>query len=221
MSDLVTTTDQMVEDFLTKVEFEPTPARKRVVFAIDATASRQPTWDMAAQVHGQMFTETGRLGGLDVQLVYFRGFGEMKTTRFFGSTMPLVQAMSGVVCRAGHTQLAKVLRHVAKEHEKAPIAAVILIGDCCEESLPEVGQAAVNLKVPVYAFLEGDIPEGKAAFELIAEVTKGAVIPFNANSPNQLRELLGAVAAYVVGGVEALTHHKPEVVQLLTHGNRS
>ena len=127
--------------------------------------------------------------------------------------------MTGVTCRAGHTQLAKVLRHVAKEHEKAPVAAVILVGDCCEEPLPEVGQAAVNLgKIPVYAFLEGDTPEGKAAFELIAEVTKGVVIPFDANSPNQLRELLGAVALLVVGGVEALADQRPEVVHLLTHG---
>ena len=110
------------------------PGRKRLIFAIDATASRQPTWDLASQVQGQMFLEAGRYGGLDVQLVYFRGFDEMKATKFFGSTTPLVQAMTGVACRSGHTQLAKVLRHVAREHEKAPVAAVILIGDFCEEA---------------------------------------------------------------------------------------
>ena len=108
----------------------------------------------------------------------------MKATAFFGSAAPLIQAMTGVSCRAGHTQLAKVMRHVAKEHEKAPVAAVILVGDCCEEPLPEVGQAAVNLgKIPAYAFLEGDAHEGKAAFELIAEVTKGVVIPFRRQLP--------------------------------------
>jgi hypothetical protein len=110
-----------------------------------------------------------------------------------------------------------VLRHVADEHEKAPIAAVILIGDFCEEKLDDVGHAAGQVKVPAYCFLEGDTPEGKAAFELIARATGGALIPFNANSPNQLRELLGAVAAYAVGGLEALADQQPEIVALLTH----
>jgi hypothetical protein len=220
---LTTTTDQMVEDFLAKAEWDPAPARKRLIFAIDATASRQQSWDLASQVQGQMFLEAGRYGGLDVQLVYFRGFGEMKATKFFGATMPLVQAMSGVVCRAGHTQLAKVLKHVAREHEQAPVAAVILIGDYCEEPLSEVeppARALGRAKVPVYTFLEADAPEGRAAFEMIARATGGALIPFDANSPHQLRELLGAVAAYVVGGLEALADHRPEVVRLLTHGQR-
>jgi hypothetical protein len=220
-TDVATTTDKMVEEFLAKAEFDPAPTRKRLIFAIDATASRQPTWDAASEVQGQMFLEAGRYGGLDIQLVYFRGWDEMKATGWFGSSMPLVNAMSGVTCRTGHTQLAKVLRHVAREHEKAPVAAVILIGDCCEEPLSDLHEPATALgraKVPVYTFLEGDIPEGRDAFSLIAEATGGALIPLDANSPNQLRDLLGAVAAYVVGGVEALADHRPEVVRLLTHG---
>jgi hypothetical protein len=218
---LTTTTDQMVEDFLAKAEWDPIPARKRLIFAIDATASRQPTWDLASQVQGQMFLEAGKYGGLEVQLLYFRGFGEMKATKFFGATTPLVQAMSGVACRAGHTQLAKVLKHVAREHERAPVAAVILVGDFCEEPLDAISHAAAQVRAPVYAFLEGDAPEGKAAFELIARATGGALIPFDANSPNQLRELLRAVAAYVVGGLEALADQRPEIVALLTHGRGS
>jgi hypothetical protein len=220
-TEIATTTDKLIEEFLAKAEWDPVPARKRLIFAIDATASRQPTWDLASQVQGSMFLEAGRYGGLDVQLVYFRGFDELKSTKFFGSTMPLVQAMSGVTCRAGHTQLAKVLKHIAREHEQAPVAAAILIGDYCEEMLDDVGQAAGQVKAPIHCFLEGTTPEGKAAFELIAKTTGGALIPFDANSPNQLRELLGAVAAYVVGGLDALADHRPEVVALLTHGGRS
>ena len=48
--------------------------RARLIFAMDATASREPTWDRACQVQGQMFLETAALGGLEVQLVYYRGF---------------------------------------------------------------------------------------------------------------------------------------------------
>jgi len=100
---LTTTTDKLIDEFLAKAEWDPAPERKRLIFAIDATASRQPTWDLASQVQGQMFLEAGKYGGLDVQLVYFRGFGEMKATKFVGSAMPLLQAMTGITCRAGHT----------------------------------------------------------------------------------------------------------------------
>jgi hypothetical protein len=219
-TDLTTTADQLVAEFLARVEFDPPPTRKRLIFAIDATASRQPTWDLASQVQGQMFLEAGKYGGLDVQLVYYRGFDELQATTFVGSAAPLVQAMAKITCQAGHTQLGRVLRHVVTEHKKAPVAAVVLVGDCCEEQLTMIEGAAVELGgagVPVYGFFEGDNDDGKAAFELITSATRGALIPFNANSPGQLRELLCAVAAYVVGGVEALADHRPEVVALLTH----
>jgi hypothetical protein len=218
-TDLTTTTDQLIEEFLAKAEFDPPPTRKRLIFAIDATASRQPTWDIASQVQGQMFLEASKYGGLDVQLVYYRGFNEMKATKFTGSAAPLVQAMVKIMCQAGHTKLAKVLRHVASEHGKAPVAAVVLVGDACEEPLDAIAGSAVALGqagVPVYGFFEGSNADGRAAFELITSTTKGALIPFDSNSPGQLRELLGAVAAYVVGGREALVDKRPEIVALLT-----
>jgi hypothetical protein len=224
MPDLTISTDKMVEEFLAKAEFEPDPTRKRLVFAIDATASRQPTWDLAANVQAQMFMEASRYGGLDVQLVYYRGFSEMKATKFVGSAAPLVQAMAKVTCQAGHTQLAKMLKHIISEHKKAPVAAAILVGDCCEEPIDTIAQLAAELGeagVRVYAFHEGDNQDGRAAFEEIAKRTRGALVPFDSNSPTQLRELLGAVAAYVVGGIEALTDKRPEIVALLTDGGRS
>jgi hypothetical protein len=214
---LATTTDKLVEEFLAKAEWDPAPVRKRLVFAVDATASRQPTWDLASQVQGAMFIEAGRYGGLDVQLVYYRGFNECRSSKFFAGSAPLIAAMSKSACQGGHTQLVKVLKHVAKEHEQSPVAAVILVGDACEEKLDDVGHAAGLVRVPVYSFLEGHDAAGEAAFRTIARATGGALIPFNSNAPNQLRELLGAVAAYVVGGLEALADHRPEVVRLLTH----
>jgi hypothetical protein len=69
----LTTTDALVDQFLAQAAKE-TPKRKRLILAIDATASRQPTWDTASQVQGQMFLEAGTYGGLDIQLAYFRGF---------------------------------------------------------------------------------------------------------------------------------------------------
>jgi hypothetical protein len=102
-SNLTTTTDRMIEEFLARAEFQPDPSRKRLIFAIDATASRQPTWDFAAQVQAQMFLEASKYGGIDVQLVHYRGFNELKATKFVGSAAPLVQAMTKVHCQAGHT----------------------------------------------------------------------------------------------------------------------
>ena len=45
--------------------------RGRLLFALDATASRQPTWDSACRLQANMFREAAAIGGLDVQLVYF------------------------------------------------------------------------------------------------------------------------------------------------------
>ena len=60
----------------------PTPAgeRGRLIFAMDATASREPTWDHACHIQGEMFRETQALGGLEIQLIYYRGFGECKAS---------------------------------------------------------------------------------------------------------------------------------------------
>ena len=141
MADLITTTDQLIEQFLAKADFErPESGRKRLIFAIDATASRQPTWDAAAQLQGQMFLEAGRHGGLDVSVAYYRGMGELKATQFFGSAAPLVQAMTGVICRAGHTQLGRMLKHIAKERPDA----AILVGDMCEEDVDELRPLATG-----------------------------------------------------------------------------
>jgi len=41
------------------------PKRGRVIFAIDATASRQPTWDQAAHLQAKMFETVADMGGLD------------------------------------------------------------------------------------------------------------------------------------------------------------
>ena len=42
----------------------------RMIFAMDATASREPTWEMASQLHREM---GAALGNLTFQLVFFRG----------------------------------------------------------------------------------------------------------------------------------------------------
>ena len=58
--------------------------RGRLVFALDATMSRQPTWDSACALQADMFREAASIGGLDIQLVYFRGLRRMPRLRLGG-----------------------------------------------------------------------------------------------------------------------------------------
>ena len=77
-------TSGAVQDFLRKLAATPAPApggpRGRLLFGMDATASREPTWDRACHIQGEMFRETAALGGLDIQLAYYRGFQQFETT---------------------------------------------------------------------------------------------------------------------------------------------
>ena len=61
----------VIDAFLREVRTPATVVpgtRGRLLFALDATASRQLTWDSACQVQAAMFREAAAIGGLDVQL---------------------------------------------------------------------------------------------------------------------------------------------------------
>ena len=113
-----------VDAFLRKLAVTPAPApgaagaRGRLIFAMDATASREPTWDRASHLQAEMFKETEALGGLEVQLIYYRGFGECKASPWVAESDKLLRFMTGVFCLAGRTQLGKVLKRAAKETAK-------------------------------------------------------------------------------------------------------
>ena len=185
----------------------PASGRARLIFALDATASREPSWDRACQVQGQMFLETAALGGLDVQLVYYRGFDECRASRWVDNPADLVRLMTGVFCLAGQTKIGRVLQHAVRETEKKRVAALVFVGDCFEENLDEVGQIAGQLGMQGVRALPlpgRPQPEAERAFRHIARLTDGAHCRFDSSSPQQLRDLLGAVAAYAAGGRRAL-----------------
>jgi hypothetical protein len=200
-----------VQAFLQEVAKAPPPkpgaGRARLIFAMDATASREPTWDRACQVQGQMFLETAALGGLEVQLVYYRGFNECRASRWVNNPTDLVRLMTGVFCLAGQTKIGRVLQHAVRETQRKRVAALVFVGDCFEETLDEVGQIAGQLGmlgVRAFLFQEGANPQAQRAFRHIAKLTNGAHCRFDSSSPQQLRDLLGAVAAYAAGGRHAL-----------------
>lgn len=200
-----------VSAFVEEMRKAPAPAeaagRGRLIFALDATASRRPTWDQACSVQGDMFLEADRLGGLDVQLAFYRGYDECKASRWVGQAAELVKLMVRVGCRAGRTQIHRILRHAISETEKRRVHALIFIGDACEESVDTLGDLAGRLGllgVKAFVFHEGNDRNAAYAFQEIARLTGGAACRFDASAPAELRALLRAVAAYASGGRKAL-----------------
>lgn len=181
--------------------------RGRLIFALDATMSRQPSWDLAQSIQGRMFETAASLGGLDVQLVFFRGFGECRASHFVGGGQGLGALMSKISCRGGRTQIAKVLRHALEEAAARRIGALVFVGDAMEENADELYEFAGRLGllgVKGFMFHEGsDAPTG-AAFRNIARLTGGAYAAFDASAPRRLADLLSAAAAYAAGGLPAL-----------------
>lgn len=195
---------------MAKVPARAGQGRGRLLFAIDATASRQPTWDRACRLQGEMFLVARELGGLEIQLVYYRGFDEVRATRWVAEAEALVTAMSAVQCLGGQTQIARVLRHARDQRAKGRVDAVVFIGDCMEEDADHLCGLAGELGlrgVPLFIFHEGGEPAAGATFRQMAKVSGGAYCPFDAASADQLRALLRAVAVYAAGGRAALEHH--------------
>lgn len=214
-----------VDDFLRQVAAIPRSVkggkRGRLIFAMDATASREPSWDQASQIQVAMFRETRDLGGLDVQLVYFRGFHEFEVAPWCRDSSELLPRMSRVHCAAGLTQLGRVLHHAQVEARKGRVDALVYVGDSMEESRDALAGLAGELGllgVPAFVFQEGRDPEAEASFRDIARLTGGAWCPFDASSPQLLHDLLSAVAVFAAGGRKALEQfgrrHGGAVLQL-------
>ncbi len=200
-----------VQDFLKKSE-QIAPVEKkentgRLLFAMDATASREHAWDMACQIQADMFMSTQEIGALEISLCYYRGYGEFHSLDWTSNAVLLRDQMLKVRCLAGHTQIKRTLEHAINTCVKQKIKAVVLVSDSFEESIDQVGQVAGKLgmlNVPVFVFHEGHDTAAKNAFQHIAQLTNGAYCPFDQNSVAQLKELLCAVAAFAVGGLSAL-----------------
>jgi hypothetical protein len=207
-----------VTAFLEKVR----TSRARLIFALDATFSRQPTWDLACKLQSEMFSEVAKIGGLEIQLVYYRGI-ECKSSAWTLDADELARLMRKTECEGGHTQIERILTHVRTEHAREKVAAVIFVGDAVEEPPSKLYAAAAGLGTPpppLFMFQEGDglaMPLDQhgmpldapsqtveQVFREIVRLTNGAYARFNAGSARELGELLRAVAAFATGGLQAL-----------------
>ena len=206
--------------------------RGRLIFALDATGSREATWDSAAQLQASMFEEAVAIGGLEVQLLYYRGTDEVRCSSWFSDAHELVRRMGTIKCMAGAAKIARVLRHIRSENEREKVSAAIFVGDAVEEPPDELYLAAAGLGVPVFWFQEGDglvmllgdhgwsvderAPQTvEQIFRELARLTGGAYGKFDAGAAKQLAELLRAVAAFAVGGIAALANQNSESARKL------
>jgi len=204
-----TSNDQEIAAFLQKAKTMSSGSGGggRLLFALDATMSRQPTWDTACRLQAEMFHEVANIGSLNVQLVYFRGFGECRASKWVSDGKALAGMMSRIACQGGHTQIGRVLQHAISGTRQKRINALIYVGDCMEENADNLCALAGELgmrKVPAFVFQEGADRTAEQTFREIARLTKGAFCRFDSGSAKQLGELLRAVAVYAAGGHKAL-----------------
>ena len=181
--------------------------RGRLLFALDATMSRQPTWDLACSLQAEMFKALPDDNRLSIQLIYFRGLAECRASKWVNDADGLARLMSGVACQGGNTQISKVFAHARREHGTHPIDAVVYVGDAIEENVDSLASKAGELGLlgcKMFIFQEGHDPRVEAAFREFARLTKGAYARFDTNAPSELAALLRAVAAYAAGGRKAL-----------------
>jgi hypothetical protein len=204
---LATSPPSEVDAFLTEIKklASTSPSsRGRLIYALDATASRQPTWDTACKLQAEMFQEVAAVGGLDMQLVYYRGLGECRASHWISNPGQLAKTMSQIVCNAGHTQIEKILIHAKRETKLLRVSGLVFVGDAMEENPDTLAHEASELGrlgVPAFMFQEGHDREVEQVFREIAQLTHGAYCRFDSGSANQ-------VAVFAVGGVAALEASK-------------
>jgi hypothetical protein len=220
-------TSPRVAALLAKVQ----KARARLIFALDCTASRESTWDIACQLTSSMFQEAAKIGGIEIQLVWYRGESECSHTAWTSHALELATQMRRTRCEAGATKIARVLRHIRAEHTHQKVDAAIFVGDAVEEPPGELYDLAAGLP-PIFMFQEGDgvavhidrrgyiiaadPPQTvERVFRELARLSGGAYGKFDAGAAKQLGELLRAVAAFAVGGLPALANQHTDSARLL------
>ena len=202
-----------------KAASEATVSRSgRLIFALDATMSRQPTWDQAVTIQASMFDAVGKAGGLSVQLVYFRGIDECRASKWVIKAAALRDLMLGIQCMGGHTQISRVLDHANRETTKAKVAALVFIGDAIEENIDLLCHRAgeLGLKgVRCFFFQDGYDIKVEKGFREMARLTGGAYFRLGPDSAKELAELLAAIAVYARGGLKALSNSRRREARLL------
>ncbi|SNY93929.1 hypothetical protein SAMN04515647_4249 [Cohaesibacter sp. ES.047] len=198
------------------------PVSGHLVFALDATMSRQPTWDVACSLQSDMFEVAAAHGALATQLVYFRGTAECRASRWTRSASDMIGWMERFDCRAGRTQIGRILQHVKNEANRTRLDAVVYVGDCLEENPDEIAGLAGDIAlrgIPVFVFQEGTDALATTIFKDVARLTGGAYAQFDSHSKHKLADYLKGIAAYAASGRD-VTRLPPELRKQLPKPSR-
>lgn len=175
----------------------------RIHFTLDATGSRQATWDFSSDISRSMFDAAT---GLSVRLVYFAGQWECKRTPYLIDPATLKELMGRVHCSPGMTQIRRVMRFALKDRPDA----VVYVGDQIEDEHKMLRALASQMGeegVPMFVFHEKHdrrCHQATATFKAMASNSGGAYITFDASAPERLSGLLGSIAVFATGGRKAL-----------------
>ena len=149
-----------------------------------------------------------------MKMLYYRGDHECKAGAWRDDAEAVSRAMLSLSCKAGNTQIARVLKLALAEKEK--LSGVVFIGDHCEDDAPELLHLAATLgkrSVPLFIFHEivdydGRALDARPVFERMAKLSGGVYSEFRPDSGAVIRELLSTVAAFSVAGPWALNRSR-------------
>ncbi len=186
----------------------------RLIFALDATASRAPTWAAAQNLTETLLHTAADLGNLEMQVGYFRALSDCQFSHWSTDAKELVTLMRGIHCASGTTQIQTVLQHALTEANAAPtrLKALVFVGDTFEEQgrrdeILHLAKMLGDLRVPIFMFLERTSDTGRedrTTYEAISRASGGATVDFQEGAIAELRKLLQMVATLAVGGIDAL-----------------
>ena len=135
-----------------------------------------------------MFEATASMGGIEIQLAYYRGFGEFKAAPWAAEADVLQKRMTSIRCAAGQTQIRRLLKHALEQarSKQGAVSALVFVGDCMEEDPDSLAQLAGELgilSVPVFLFQDGADPIAAKTFSTLARLTRGRIADSTAAAP--------------------------------------
>lgn len=194
----------------------PAARRPRLVFAVDATASREAAWASAKKITDRMFGVIPN--ALDVALAVHGGDDLHTFTTFSADVDAFRKQAAAVDCESGVTRLCDIM---ARTLDAGGVRVMSYIGDAFEEDADEALKLADRFRLRgIQAVMLSDGAEGKPleVFRQIAERTGGAVLDFRAGDAALMGELLAGVATLAIGGRRLLeAQHTAGARLLLTH----
>jgi hypothetical protein len=140
--------------------------RPRIILALDCTTSmgefieaRRITPEVAATMANAVFAKAGRTG-LEVQLVYFRGDGDLPSkqprqfrvsNKWYTAPEDLAHAIAAIEHWPGWTQHCRLLRNAVAEAQKRAVQELVIVSDAFEERTPRRPQGDDLIAACVHA----------------------------------------------------------------------